>query len=228
MGCRLRLYWGCDEAYRDLLATCVSSPVGICKVMIGVEGSTRERIIDAAGTLFYREGVRAVSVDAIAETAGVTKRTLYYHFRSKDDLIAAYLEGRDQPNLATFQRWYDKAEGDVADRVKSIFLNLARSARHPKWKGCGFLRTAAELVNFPGHPAIVTGRAHKKGVEDWFCTIFDGLQPSQGSRQLARQVVLLLDGAFSVALLHRDATYFESAGDAAACLIQGASTVNRS
>jgi AcrR family transcriptional regulator len=62
--------------------------------------TTRERIVSAAAKLFYGEGIRAVSVDAVAEKAGVTKRTLYYHFDSKDDLIAAYLEGRDQPNLA--------------------------------------------------------------------------------------------------------------------------------
>lgn len=60
---------------------------------------THERIIAAAAKLFYNEGVRAVSVDAVAERADVTKRTLYYHFDSKDELIAAYLETRDQPNL---------------------------------------------------------------------------------------------------------------------------------
>jgi len=53
--------------------------------------TTRETIIQAADDLFYGEGIRAASMDAIAERAGVTKRTLYYHFRSKDDLIAAYL-----------------------------------------------------------------------------------------------------------------------------------------
>ena len=60
---------------------------------------TRERIVAAAARLFYNEGIRAASVDAIAEKAGVTKKTLYYHFRSKDELIAAYLESRDQPTL---------------------------------------------------------------------------------------------------------------------------------
>lgn len=89
---------------------------------------TRDRIIEAAGKLFHAEGIRAVSVDAVAEKAGLTKRTLYYHFRSKDDLIAAYLETRDQPNLALFQRWFTETVGSTADKVQGIFCNLAASA----------------------------------------------------------------------------------------------------
>jgi AcrR family transcriptional regulator len=183
--------------------------------------STRERILQAAGKLFYGEGIRAVSVDAVAEKVGLTKRTLYYHFRSKDDLIAAYLEMRDQPNLALFKRWFAEAEGDVAAKVEAIFRNLARSARHSKWKGCGFLRTSVELINLPGHPAMVVGRAHKKRVEDWLCSVFEEAAAPREARQLARQVILLLDGAFAVVLLHRDPSYLEAAGAAAARLVRG-------
>ena len=183
---------------------------------------TRERIITAAGKLFHAEGIRAVSVDAVAEKAGLTKRTLYYHFRSKDDLIAAYLETRDQPNLALFQRWFAESDGDVADKVRAIFTNLAASARHPKWKGCGFLRTSVELVNLPGHPAMTIGRAHKKRVEGWLASVFVEAGLASGAQDLARQVTLLLDGAFAVVLLHRDPTYMESAGDAAASLVSAA------
>ncbi|MET0675423.1 MAG: helix-turn-helix domain-containing protein, partial [Bradyrhizobium sp.] len=82
---------------------------------------TRERIISAANALFYHDGIRGVSVDAVAARAGVTKRTLYYHFRSKDDLVAAYLAGRDQPNLALFRQWFEAAEGGLPDKVEAIF-----------------------------------------------------------------------------------------------------------
>ncbi len=183
--------------------------------------STRERIIEAAGKLFHADGIRAVSVDAVAEKAGLTKRTLYYHFRSKDDLIAAYLETRDQPNLELFQRWFAETEGTTADKVQGIFSNLATSARHPKWKGCGFLRTSVELIHMPGHPAIIAGRLHKKRVEAWLCSVFVDTRSSDESLRLARQIILLLDGAFAVVLLHRDASYMESAGEAAAQLIRG-------
>lgn len=183
--------------------------------------STRERIISAASRLFYEDGIKGVSLDAVAEKAGLTKRTLYYHFRSKDDLVAAYLEARDQPNLALFKLWYDEAKGSLPDKVQAIFTHLARSARHPKWRGCGFLRTSAELANMPGHPAIKIGAAHKKKFEAWLREMFDAAK-IRTSAQLARQVVLLLDGAFAVVLLHRDATYIETAGEAASTLIRGA------
>ena len=183
--------------------------------------NTRERILQASAKLFYRDGVRAVSVDAIAEKAGVTKRTLYYHFRSKDDLIAAYLEERDQPNLALFQRWFAEAEGSLAEKIEAIFRQLARSARHPKWKGCGFLRTSVELVEFPGHPAMVAGRIHKKRVEDW-------LGETLGDPLLARQIALLMDGAFATVLLQRDPSYLEAAGQAAARLVGSSQASARS
>jgi AcrR family transcriptional regulator len=183
--------------------------------------STRERIIAAANKLFYAEGIRGVSVDAVAEKAGLTKRTLYYHFQSKDDLIAAYLAARDQPNLALFKRWFEEAEGGVAARVQAIFDNLAASARHPKWKGCGFLRTSAELANMPGHPAIKIGAAHKKKFEAWLQAIFEAEKLSDAPL-LARQILLLLDGSFAVVQLHRDASYMEAAGLAANALITAA------
>ncbi|WP_442582319.1 TetR/AcrR family transcriptional regulator [Mesorhizobium sp. ASY16-5R] len=190
--------------------------------MSSAEPSTRDRIVAAASELFYGEGIRAVSVDAVAEKAGLTKRTLYYHFASKDDLIAAYLQQREQPNLARFRRWYAEAEGDAAEKTRAVFRNLARSARRPSWKGCAFLRTSAELANMPGHPAIKIGAAHKKDFEIWFAATFEA-EGLANAALLARQVVLLLDGSFAVVLLHRDPAYMEAAGEAAFTLVNAAS-----
>jgi len=182
---------------------------------------TRQKIIAAAVKLFYSEGIRRVSVDAVAEEAGITKRTLYYHFRSKDELITAYLESRDQPNLTAIQRWFDEVDGTLATRVEAIFISLAKASRHPKWKGCGFLRTAAELANMPGHPAVKAGSSHKKKLEEWLAErISDANIPD--SAHLARQVILLLDGAMSLMLVHRDPAYIEAAGTAAARLLKEA------
>lgn len=181
----------------------------------------KERLIEAANRLFYAEGIRAVSVDAIAAKAGITKKTLYYHFKSKDDLIEAYLTSRDQPNLALYEKWFTQAEGTVADKVHAIFQHLSASARHPKWKGCGFLRTCAELANMPGHPAMKVGAAHKKKFEAWLSEKFkeDGFS---GHAQLARHIVLLMDGAFSTVLVHRDPDYIEAAGEAARSMVLNA------
>jgi AcrR family transcriptional regulator len=178
---------------------------------------TQERIVFAASKLFYAEGIGRVSVDAVAEKAGVTKRTLNYHFKSKDDLIAAYLDARDQPNLKLMAGWFAEAGGGLGDKIAAIFSQLARTARHPKWKGCGFLRTTAELAAMPGHPAVRIGARHKAGFETWL----SGEIAAAGladANMLAREILLLLDGAFSASLVHRDPSYFEAAGHAAAAL----------
>ncbi len=184
---------------------------------------TKERIVAAGSKLFYAEGIGRVSMDAIAEKAGVTKRTLYYHFRSKDDLVAAYLDGRDQPTLLLLQRWFDATQGGLAEKVRGIFTNLATSARHPKWKGCGFLRTTAELAHMPGHPAMKAGAGHKKRLEGWMRGVIEAEGIGDGL-PLARQVMLLLDGSFAVTLLHRDPSYMETAGEAAFSLVSAALT----
>ncbi len=175
---------------------------------------TSQRIVTAASRLFYKHGIRAVGLDAVAAEANVTKRTIYYHFASKDDLIAAYLAERDQPSLALFAKWFDEKRGPLPSKVEAIFLNLSIAARHPKWKGCGFLRTTAELANLPGHPAIKIGAQHKKKFEFWM----ESKMKEHGCSEpaaLARQLLVLLDGAFSTMLLHRDADYIDQAGAAA-------------
>jgi len=185
--------------------------------------SARDRILDAANRLFYSEGIRAVSVDTIAEKAGITKKTLYYHFKSKDDLIAAYLASRDQPNLKLYETWFKETEGSLSDKVATIFLYVAKAARHPKWKGCGFLRTAAELANMPGLPAMKVGAAHKKKFEAWLADQFQA-NDIDHAENLARQIVLLMDGAFSTMLVHRDPSYSEAAAEAAESLVRTAET----
>ena len=187
---------------------------------------TRERIIAAATKLFYSEGLRATSVDAVAEKAGITKKTLYYHFRTKDELIAAYLASRDQPTLMYYARWFAESSGSSADKVRGLFTSFGKAADTPSWRGCGFLRTIAELANTPGHPAIKAGAAHKKKFEEWLRATFAAEGIADPVR-LARQILLLLDGSFAVVLLHRDPSYMETAGEAAHALIEAELPVRR-
>ena len=185
-----------------------------------VDGSkTRERIITAATRLFYSEGLRATSVDAVAEKAGVTKKTLYYHFETKDELITAYLASRDQPTLAYYARWFAETDGSTADKVRGLFNSFGKAADTPSWRGCGFLRTIAELANTPGHPAIKAGAAHKKKFEAWLADIL-ARDDVRDAGRVARQIVILLDGAATVMLIHRDVAYVEAAGETAALLIE--------
>jgi AcrR family transcriptional regulator len=180
---------------------------------------TRERIVAAAGKLFYARGIRSVSMDDVADRAGVTKRTLYYHFRSKDDLITAYLAGRDQPTLGYVTEWMNETKGSLARKVEAVFERMEKVAGHPKWKGCGFLRTAAELADTPGHPALKVSSGHKKKLEAVFETMIAAEGLSDPSMR-ARQIMLLFDGAWSAIQLHRDVAYARAAGTAAAALLR--------
>jgi AcrR family transcriptional regulator len=182
--------------------------------------ATRARIVAATVDLFYGEGVRSVSMDAVAERARVTKRTLYYHFRSKDELVAAYLTSRDQPTLDLFARWVDETEGPLSQKIAGMFQKLARSTGSPKWKGCGFLRTAAELANTPGHPALKAGAAHKKRFEQWLVSLIKTHHSSRDAELRARQIMILLDGAVSAMSIHRDPSYAEAAGRLASALVR--------
>ncbi len=114
--------------------------------------STRRRILDAAIAMFDAEGVRAATVDGISALAGVTKRTLYYHFRSKDDLMVAALE--DFSGGRIFDPIVEDRALDAREFVSSVFAEVGVRARDIRWKGCAFTRAAAELAGLPGHPAV--------------------------------------------------------------------------
>ena len=180
--------------------------------------STREQIITAADALFYSSSIREVSVDRIAERAGITKKTLYYHFKSKDDLVAAYLEARLRPTIERYQDWAGKA-GALPDRIERMFLKLAKNAEERSWKGCGFLRAAVELADSPGHPAIDVARRHKAEFESWLCEDIRDVGFDDPTT-LARMIMVLLDGAVARMLVQRDPAYARDAGTAARLLLQ--------
>lgn len=178
---------------------------------------TRARILTAAEDLFYGVGIRATGVDRIAAQAGVTKRTLYQHFPSKDDLITAYVEGKERPALGRYQALVADVAG-APDQVQRIFANLGRVAADPRWKGCSFARVAAELAGSPGHPALRAASRHKQAFEAWLAEILADTVARPD--EIARQVMILLDGAITEILIHRDAGYAAVAARAAAALIE--------
>ncbi|RVU38902.1 TetR/AcrR family transcriptional regulator [Hwanghaeella grinnelliae] len=187
------------------------------------EKSTGSKIIGAAEELFYEHGLRSVSVDMIAERAGVTKRTLYYHFDSKDDLIEAYLQARDNPTIERYRTWLGAADRPMPDRIRHLFSCLAEYAGQPNWRGCGFTRAAIELIDMPGHPAVIMAADHKKRFEAWLARAFEEAGTA-GPALLGQQVVTLIEGAIAQILVHRDVSYARVAGQAAALLVAAAST----
>ena len=120
--------------------------------------ATRTRILDAAYGLFRRRGYTRVSMDEIAAATAVTKRTLYYHFRSKDELLAAVLETQHRLALAAFRTFGDSLGGSPEAIVDTLFRDLAAWADKPRWAGSGFTRLVSSSPICPGiRPASSRG-----------------------------------------------------------------------
>jgi AcrR family transcriptional regulator len=180
--------------------------------------TTRQRILEAAYGLFYRVGFARAGVDEIADAAGVTKRTLYYHFRSKDDLLAAVLAEQSALALGRFRRHEAGQMRDPGRIVSAIFADLDRWSRKPGWTGAGFTRIAMELADMPGHPARIAARQHKASMETWWTAALRNAGVSQ-SRARAREIVLLMEGTMAMILISGDRSYAAAAGAAARKLL---------
>jgi AcrR family transcriptional regulator len=183
-----------------------------------VSHDARERLLDAAYRSFYRKGFSRSGLDEIAAEAGVTKRTLYYHFPSKDDLLAAMLERQSGPALQQIQQWAEHLQGDAKAWISAPFDEVEKWGSQPWFAGTGFSRVVMELADLPGHPARAVASTHKKAVEAWVAARLAGSgEPEPDER--ARELVLLLEGAVMLMLVHRDPTYTRAARDAAMRLV---------
>jgi len=181
--------------------------------------NTRQRILDVAGSLFFRYGYRAVGVDTIVKETGIAKMTLYRHFPSKDDLIAAYLEQVD----GLMQEWLDSSvkpyEGSPHEQLLAIFEALQKLIQSPQCYGCAFLITAVEFPDLDsvGHKAAL---AHKQSVRARFENLAEQAGINQPGR-LADQLLLLMDGAFASVRMFGIENPGANVANAAALLIDG-------
>ncbi|MGA5596904.1 TetR/AcrR family transcriptional regulator [Streptomyces cellulosae] len=149
------------------------------------------RIVDAAEELFYELGITAVGVDLIAEHSGVTKRTLYNRFGSKENVVAAYLAERDRRWRSAVRAAVD-ASGSAEEAVTAPFEAL-RSWTSAYTRGCAFLNALAELPD-PGHP----GHRVAAGQKRWLRGLFEELAAAAGCPEpaaLATRLFVLHEGA---------------------------------
>ena len=112
----------------------------------------RARILAAASELFYRHGIRAVGVEAIAEAAGTNKMTLYRHFASKDDLLAEYLRQSAKGADACWERFERAHPGDALAQLCAWIEDMAGHLAEPGQRGCALVNAAVELAE-KDHPA---------------------------------------------------------------------------
>src|ERR1700732_4660 len=100
--------------------------------------SARERILETAEDLFYREGIHAVGIDTIIEKSGVAKMSLYRNFASKDDLVAAYLEARGQRYCQWWEGVMALHPSQPRRQLRDLFEAIAVRTRRPEFRGCAF------------------------------------------------------------------------------------------
>jgi AcrR family transcriptional regulator len=172
----------------------------------------KERILDTAERLFYGAGIRATGVDTIAAEVGISKRTLYNHFPSKDALIAAYLKRgfyeprpSELPPIAQIVRYFDRLEKGFAAR---------------DFRGCRFVNAVAELGD-DDRAARKIAIDFKEGRRLWFRErlISGGVRDADA---LATQLAMLVDGAIAMAMVRDDPSMARAAASAARVLLANA------
>nr|WP_271529457.1 TetR/AcrR family transcriptional regulator [Bradyrhizobium sp. CCBAU 25338] len=172
----------------------------------------KERILETADKLFYLQGIRAIGVDTIAAEIGISKRTLYNHFPSKDALIAAYLERR-----FVAQRPSDKPP---AEQILATFDSLERRFAAKDFRGCPFVNAVAELG--PTDRAVKKiAIAFKESRRIWFRERLTELGVADADA-LATQLVLLVDGSIAQDLVRDDPAMARAAKEAAKVLLRNA------
>lgn len=156
--------------------------------------SVRERILDTASVLFYREGVHAVGVDLVVKESGIAKTSLYRHFGSKDALVAAFLEQEDADFWRQWDEIADRHGGDPEAELKALLGWMEERLRRPAYRGCPQLNVAAELPD-PKHPARLVAAAHKDRMRRHLSAIAKGMGLKH-SKDIGAQLALAFDGAF--------------------------------
>src|SRR5438270_10596492 len=129
-------------------------------------GTPGTGVLAAADRLFYQQGIRAVGVDAIAAEAGVSKRTLYNYYATKDDLIAAYLVARFK-HIAP-------SDAPAREQILGYFDYLERTFASPSFRGCPYVNAVAELSD-PKHPAAGIALQFKEQRRDWIRALLERL-----------------------------------------------------
>jgi AcrR family transcriptional regulator len=154
----------------------------------------REKILETASDLFYRLGVRAVGVDLVVEKAGVAKTSLYRHFRTKDELIAAFLEREDLDFWRTWDRVAALHAKDAKAELDAQLGWIGERVGKQNYRGCPQINVAAEFPE-ADHPARKVAKAHKRELRRRLKVIAERLKVA-ATDELAGQLAVLINGAF--------------------------------
>ncbi|WP_067136205.1 TetR/AcrR family transcriptional regulator [Microtetraspora malaysiensis] len=152
---------------------------------------TRARILSAANELFYSHGIRATSADRIIEQVGITKVTFYRHFRTKSELVVAYLEEQAAAERAWMQSV--RRKGDPVGSLRALAAGIGAASCRPGFRGCAFINAASEFAD-PDDPVHRAVDAHRR----WMLEEFADIATEAGATDVdatSRQLMILRDGA---------------------------------
>jgi AcrR family transcriptional regulator len=153
----------------------------------------RQRILQAARELFYRDGINAVSVDAIAAAAGTNKMTLYRHFSSKDELVAACLTQLAEEGEALWETARGHHPGDPQAQLRYLLKRVSEFAAESTGRGCALANAAVELAERK-HPARKVVEAHKRRQRERLVALVREAGYLRAER-VADELFLLVEGA---------------------------------
>lgn len=155
--------------------------------------AARQRIFDTAAKLFYRKGIRAVGVDAIADRANTTKMSLYRNFPSKDELVAEWLRDHDAKFWQTWDKMAQMHPQDARKQLQAAFALLAKHVSDPAARGCPMANAAVEITE-THHPARKIIEAHKSKLRSRLAELCLSAGASEPTL-LADELFLLMEGA---------------------------------
>lgn len=176
--------------------------------------------MDVAWRLFDRDGFRAAGIDTVLAEAGVAKMTLYHHFASKDDLVAAVLDAKAQEFEASLVATVEAAGRGPLRRMLAVFDWLEAWFRSEGFNGCAFIKAVAEYPD-PASKPHRAAVAFKAALLARLTTLAEAL-PVRDAPTLARQVMVLVEGAIVTAHVHHRPAGAADAREAARALIAAA------
>ena len=156
--------------------------------------AVKERILETASELFYRMGVRAVGVDLVVSRADVAKTSLYRHFGTKDDLIAAFLEREDADFWRHWDQVTERHRDDPRAELDAHLDWIGERVGRANYRGCPQINVAAEFPDM-NHPARKVAAAHKREMRRRLRSIAERLGVDRPD-ELAGQLAVLINGAF--------------------------------
>ena len=161
--------------------------------------SKREELVQKAVKVFYRNGFHATGMDALAAETGVSKTSIYNHFRTKEDLILGTLRLRDEQFRNWLFRRIEELGATPLEQLLALFDALQEWFARPDFRGCMFIKAAAEYQDAE-HPIHVQSAEHKRLLFNYVRSRTEAAGASDPDG-LARQLLLLKEGAIVSAQL---------------------------